>query len=128
MRARKPSSQSRPRRRGKVIQFLHKPNCTACQKARKYLQRRGFRVYFRDLMKQRLSASELEKLIGKRDPTEFLNTRSALFRQKRMAEHPPSRSQAIRLMAEDPNLIRRPVIVAGGRVVLGFDENGIARL
>ena len=25
------------------------------------------------------------------------------------------------MMAKDPNLIRRPVVVAGGRVVLGFD-------
>jgi arsenate reductase-like glutaredoxin family protein len=31
-------------------------------------------------------------------------------------------------MAADPNLIRRPVILAGGRIVLGFDKEGIARL
>jgi arsenate reductase-like glutaredoxin family protein len=32
------------------------------------------------------------------------------------------------MMAKEPNLIRRPVIVAGGRAVVGFDENGMARL
>jgi arsenate reductase-like glutaredoxin family protein len=31
-------------------------------------------------------------------------------------------------MSKEPNLIRRPVVVAGGRVVLGFDEKGLARL
>jgi arsenate reductase-like glutaredoxin family protein len=31
-------------------------------------------------------------------------------------------------MSETPNLIRRPVIVGGGRIVLGFDEKGIARI
>jgi arsenate reductase-like glutaredoxin family protein len=45
-----------------------------------------------------------------------------------MKENPPSRAEAIRMMAKEPNLIRRPVIVAGGRVVLGFDEEGIARI
>jgi len=45
-----------------------------------------------------------------------------------MRENPPSRREAIRMMANEPNLIRRPVVVAGGRVVLGFDEEGIARL
>jgi arsenate reductase-like glutaredoxin family protein len=45
-----------------------------------------------------------------------------------MKENPPSRAEAIRMMAKEPNLIRRPVILAGGRVVLGFDEEGIARL
>jgi len=128
MPARKTRSRTRLRRKGKVIQFLHKPNCTSCRKARKYLERRGFQLYFRDLTKQKLSAAELEKLIGRRDYTGFLNQRNQLYRQKNMAENPPSRKEAIYLMSKEPNLIRRPVVVAGGRVVIGFDENGMARL
>jgi len=122
----KPSARSR--RKGKVVQFLHKPNCTTCKKARKFLEKRGFQIYFRDLAKQRLSSSELEKLIGKRDYTEFLNSRNELFRKKHMSENPPSKKEAIRMMSKEPNLIRRPVVVAGGRVVVGFDEDGMARL
>ena len=118
----------RAARAGKKIQFLQKPSCTTCRKARKYMERRGFQLYFRDLAKQRLSPAELEKLIGDRDYTEFLNSRNELFRKKKMAENPPTRKEAIRLMAQEPNLIRRPVIVAGGRVVVGFDEEGIAKL
>ena len=116
------------RKRGKVVQFLHKPNCTTCKKAKKFLEKRGFQLYFRDLAKQRLSSTELEKLIGKRDYTEFLNSRNELFRKKHMAENPPPRKEAIRMMVKEPNLIRRPVVVAGGRVVVGFDEDGMARL
>ena len=118
----------RPGRAGKKVQFLQKPACTTCRKARKYMERRGFQLYFRDLAKEKLSSAELEKLIGKRDYTDFLNTRNELFRKKKMKENPPSRKEAIRMMAKEPNLIRRPVVVAGGRVVVGFDENGIARL
>jgi arsenate reductase (glutaredoxin) len=125
---RKARARTRLRRKGKVLQFLHKPSCSTCRKARKYLERRGFQLYFRDLTKQRLSAAELEKLIGKRDYMDFLNSRNELFRKRDMAEHPPSRKQAIYLMSQEPNLIRRPVVVAGGRVVVGFDENGMARL
>jgi len=112
----------------KKAQFLHKPTCSTCRKAKKFMERRGFQLYFRDLAKERLSAAELEKLIGKRDYTDFLNTRNELYRDKDMKENPPSRKEAIRLMAREPNLIRRPVIVAGGRVVVGFDEKGIAKL
>jgi arsenate reductase-like glutaredoxin family protein len=83
---------------------------------------------FRDLGKERLTPGELEKLIGDRDHTQFLNSRNELYRRKNMKENPPSRKEAIRMMAAEPNLIRRPVIVAGGRVVLGFDKDGIARL
>lgn len=92
------------------------------------MEERGFGMEFRDLGKARLSPQELEKLIGERDHAQFLNTRNKLYRQKNMKENPPSREEAIRMMAAEPNLIRRPVIVAGGRVVLGFDKEGIARL
>lgn len=92
------------------------------------MKKRGVELLPRDLGKDRLSAAEIEKLIGDRDHTEFLNTRNELYRQKSMKEHPPSREEAIELMAREPNLIRRPVIVAGGRVVLGFDEKGMAKL
>lgn len=113
---------------GREVQFLHKPSCTTCRKARAYMEKRGFGLHFRDLGKERLSAAELEKLIGDRDHKQFLNPRNELYRQKNMKEHPPSREDAIRMMAEEPNLIRRPVIVGGGRVVLGFDEDGINKL
>jgi arsenate reductase (glutaredoxin) len=92
------------------------------------LQKKGVALDFRDLDKERLTADELEKLIGDRDHRDFLNTRNELYRWKNMKENPPSRAEAIRMMAKEPNLIRRPVIIAGGRVVLGFDEEGIAKL
>jgi arsenate reductase len=113
---------------GKKVQFLHKPNCTTCRKARSYLEKRGYQLYFRDLAKERLSPEELQQLIGKRDYKPFLNTRNELYRTKNMKENPPSREEAVQMMSEEPNLIRRPVIVAGGRLVLGFDEDGISKL
>ena len=113
---------------GKVVQFLHKPTCTTCRKARSYLEKRGYKLYFRDLTRNRLSPEELEKLIGRHDYQDFLNTRNEIYREKHLKDHPPSREEAVRMMAEEPNLIRRPVIVAGGRVVVGFDEKGMAKL
>jgi len=124
----RPRTPRRQTKTGKKVLFMQKPTCTTCRKAKKFMERRGFQLYFRDLAKERLSSTELEKLIGKRDYTEFLNTRNELYRKENMKEEPPTRKQAIRLMAKEPNLIRRPVIVAGGRVVVGFDEDGIARL
>ncbi len=127
----KPAAKRKPAAKtvgGKVLQFYHKPNCTTCRKARKFLEKRGFQLYFRDLAKQRLSPAELEKLIGNRDHTDFLNTRNEVYRDENMKENPPSRKQAIQMMSKEPNLIRRPMVVAGGRVVVGFDEDGLARL
>ena len=70
-----------------------------------------------------LSPAELEKLIGKRDYREFLNPRNELYRERGMKQNPPPREEAIRLMSENPNLIRRPILVKGARILVGFDED-----
>ena len=110
------------------IAFYQKPTCTTCRKAKAFLEHRKVELESRDLGKEKLSEDELDQLIGKRDYKTFLNTRNELYRARNMKQKPPSRKEAIKLMAKEPNLIRRPVIVAGGRVVVGFDEEGIARL
>jgi len=88
----------------------------------------GAELESRDLDKQRLTEAELDELIGDRDYKEFLNTRNELYRTKNMKEHPPSRAEAIKLMAKEPNLIRRPVVLQGSQMVLGFDEEAYRKL
>ncbi len=88
----------------------------------------GAEIESRDLDKQRLTEAELEELIGNRDYKEFLNARNELYRARKMKEHPPSRPEAIQLMAKEPNLIRRPVVIRSPQIVLGFDEEAYRKL
>ena len=69
-----------------------------------------------------LTVAELDRLIGKRDYREFLNSRNELYRERGMKENPPPREEALRLMSENPNLIRRPILVKGREMLFGFDE------
>ena len=88
----------------------------------------GAELESRDLGKERLTEAELDELVGERDHKEFLNTRNELYRTRKMKEHPPSRAEAIKLMAKEPNLIRRPVVLQGSKMVLGFDEEAYRKL
>jgi len=69
-----------------------------------------------------LTVEQLDHLIGKRDYRAFLNSRNELYRERKMKENPPTREEALELMAATPNLIRRPILVKGGEIVLGFQE------
>ncbi len=82
----------------------------------------------RDLAKDPLTADELDALIGRRNYLEFLNPRTELYRKLKMKENPPSRAQALKWMSKEPNLIRRPIVVSGGEMALGFDESALAEL
>jgi len=69
-----------------------------------------------------LSVEDLDALIGGRDYRLFLNTRNELYRERGMKENPPPRAEALRLMSENPNLIKRPILVKGEKIALGVDE------
>jgi Spx/MgsR family transcriptional regulator len=105
----------------KQMEFYQKPTCSTCRKAKKWLAENGVKPKEFDL-NQGLSEAELDALIGPRDYAKFLNFRNELYREKKMKVNPPSRAEAIRLMAQHPNLIRRPMLVRGSKIVLGFDE------
>jgi len=36
---------------------------------------------------------------------------------------PASKQEAIALMMENPNLIRRPILVKGSKIIFGFDKD-----
>ena len=72
-------------------------------------------------LNQGLSEAELDKLIGTRDYALFLNSRNELYRERGMKDNPPTRAEAIRLMSENPNLIKRPLLVRGKKILFGFD-------
>jgi arsenate reductase-like glutaredoxin family protein len=88
----------------------------------------GIKFTSRDLDKQRLSEQEIDQLIGIRDYKDFLNTRNELYRTRNMAEKPPSRPEALKLMSKEPNLIRRPLLVKGSQLIIGFDEAAYRKL
>jgi arsenate reductase (glutaredoxin) len=88
----------------------------------------GAELELRDLDTQPLSEKELNELLGARDYQAFLNPRNELYRERNMAEKMPSREEAIRLMAKNPNLIKRPVVVRGDQMVLGLDEAAYRKL
>jgi Spx/MgsR family transcriptional regulator len=112
----------------KKIAFYQKPTCTTCRKSKAFLEKRGADLQLRNLDTERLSSSELDKLIGKRDHREFLNTRNELYRSRKMKDNPPTRAATIKLMSEFPNLIRRPVTISNSQIILGFDEPAFRKL
>lgn len=62
-------------------------------------------------------------MIGKRDHLPFLNPKNEVYRERGMKQNPPTREQAIRLMAEYPNLIKRPLLVKGSQILFGFSAD-----
>jgi len=61
----------------------------------------------------------LEKHIDPDRFLEYVSTRSPVFKEQPL---PRSKKQAIDLMMKNPNLIRRPIVIKGSKVIFGFDK------
>ncbi len=76
----------------------------------------------REINARPFSAKELDALIGDADYIEYLNPRNELYRERDMKTKPPARGEALKLIENEPNLMKRPILIAKGRKLLGFDE------
>ena len=82
----------------------------------------------RDYAKQPLSAAELKALFAGREPRDFLNPKSPAFKAMELKGKKLTAAEALALMAREPNLIKRPLVVADGEIVAGFDREGLRAL
>jgi arsenate reductase-like glutaredoxin family protein len=76
----------------------------------------------RDYAKVPFSASELKELFAGRDPRDYLNPRSPAFKAMGLAGKSLTPAEALALMAKEPNLIKRPITIAGKEMLAGFDR------
>jgi arsenate reductase-like glutaredoxin family protein len=82
-------------------------------------------VHELDINKEPPSREFLERHIDADRFLDFVSTRSPVFKQRPL---PKSKKEAIALMLENPNLIRRPIVIKGSQVVFGFDKERYAKL
>lgn len=105
--------------------FYWKPSCTTCRNAREYLEKLKIAVDERDINKTPPSREFLERHIDEIRFLESVSTRSPVFKERPL---PKSKTEAINLMMEQSNLIKRPVLINGSHVTFGFDKKAYDKL
>jgi arsenate reductase-like glutaredoxin family protein len=77
----------------------------------------------RDYAKQRLSLDELRALFEGADPRDYVNPKSPTFKAMGLRGKTLTPESALKLMAEEPNLLKRPLTIVGRKMVAGFDRD-----
>ena len=78
-----------------------------------------------DINKEPPSREFLEQHIDASRFLDFVSTRSPVFKDRPL---PKSKKEAIATMLENPNLIRRPIMIKGSKVIFGFDKDQYGKL
>lgn len=107
--------------------FICYPKCTTCQKAQKWLDGSGLRYELRDIKTANPTYEELADWHAKSGlPLKrFFNTSGLLYKSMELKDKLPTMSEEeqLRLLATDGMLVKRPILVDGDRVHVGFKES-----
>ena len=106
--------------------FVCYPKCTTCKKAEKWLQDQGLEFEKRDIKLQNPTKEELKEwhqtsgLPLKR----FFNTSGNLYKEMKLKDKLPEMTEEEQydLLATDGMLVKRPILVTGDKVLVGFRE------
>ena len=108
----------------KDVTFYWLSNCSTCQKAKGWLERRGVKVAnFRDIKEEPLTRKEVEglvKMLG--GPAELFSKRAIKYREMKLNEREVPPAEMLDLMTDEYTFLKRPIMVIGKHATAGFFE------
>ena len=108
------------------MKFICYPKCTTCQKAKKWLDEKGISYELRDIKENNPTLAELEKWykMSGLPLKKFFNTSGLLYKSMGLKDKLPEMTEEdqLKLLATDGMLVKRPILVTDGRVLVGFSE------
>ena len=109
-----------------MITFVCYPKCTTCQKARKWLDENQIAYKFRDIKTENPTFDELSAWhqTSGLPLRKFFNTSGLLYKSMDLKNRLPAMSEEemLKLLATDGMLVKRPLAVGNGVVLVGFKE------
>ena len=99
------------------------PNCDTVKKARTYLDGRGLAYQFHDYKKAGVTAADLERWSKSVGWEKLLNKAGTTFKKLPDADKADlTQAKAIKLMLQQPSMIKRPVFEYDSGLLVGFKE------
>ncbi len=108
------------------MEFICYPKCSTCKKAQKWLDDHGVKYELRDIKEQNPTLGELRDWHTKSGLPlkKFFNTSGLQYKALGLKDKLPemSEEEQLRLLASDGMLVKRPILIDGGKVVVGFQK------
>ncbi len=110
-----------------MITLFLSPSCTSCRKARAWLTKYDVAFQEHNIITSPLSREELLQILSftENGTEDIISTRSKVFQKLDIDVDELSISDLIDLIAVNPSLLRRPIILDKKRMQIGFNEDEI---
>ncbi|MBM7641839.1 Spx/MgsR family RNA polymerase-binding regulatory protein [Streptococcus loxodontisalivarius] len=110
-----------------MITLFLSPSCTSCRKARAWLTKHEVDYQEHNIITSPLTPQELMSILSftENGTEDIISTRSKVFQKLNIDVDELSISELINLIASNPSLLRRPIIMDKKRMQIGFNEDEI---
>ena len=106
--------------------FICYSKCSTCQKARKWLEEHSIEYNERNIIEENPTFDELKEWydVSGFPLKKFFNTSGMLYKEMHLKDKLPemSEEEQLRLLATNGMLVKRPLVIDGDTVVVGFKE------
>ena len=106
--------------------FIGYPKCSTCQKAKKWLDEHNIEYTERHIVEDNPTYDELKKwyVTSGLPLKKFFNTSGLLYKEMQLKDKLPkmSEEEQLKLLATNGMLVKRPLVVNGDMVLIGFKE------
>ena len=106
--------------------FIEYPKCSTCKKAKKHLEELGVSFEDRQIVEENPTKEELTEWISVSGypVKKFCNTSGMKYRELGLKDRLPQMTdeEKIELLATDGMLVKRPLLIDGDRILVGFKE------
>jgi arsenate reductase (glutaredoxin) len=112
-----------------MFKIYHNPGCRKSRAGLQYLKDHGLDPEIIEYMKTPLGVEELNDILGRlnKKPAEIIRTQEEMYRRELKGRNFTD-EEWVRILAENPRLIRRPIIIKGPRAVIGDPAETIGSL
>ncbi|HVG39318.1 MAG TPA: ArsC/Spx/MgsR family protein [Pyrinomonadaceae bacterium] len=113
-----------------IVRVYEKPTCSKCREVMKMVRDRQIEYEQINLSATPLTELQLRELLEKMNlpPREMLRNKEEIYRRLNLGKRQLTDDQIIALMIRYPELIQRPIVERGERVVLGRPAEKVAEL
>lgn len=112
-----------------VMKIYHNPRCSKSRAGLKYLEEKGYSLEIKKYMTEGITEGELKEVIEKtgRKPVVFVRTQEKEYREKYSGKD-FSDDEWIKILAENPRLLKRPLVVNDNMAVLADPPEAVEKI
>ncbi len=110
-----------------MIQMYTTPSCSSCRKAKKWFEEHRIEYREKNIFNIKLTRDDIMAMLKNTENgfEDIISTRSKVFQDQNLDLEEMSMKELVQFIIDNPSVLRRPIIIEGNKMQVGYNEDEI---